>query len=716
MKKFHHDNVMKYVLMAIASVTVVIIFFIILFILINGAGAIGDIGIIKFLTGLEWRPSAGSYGAVPLITGTVMVTLGAILFALPLGLGSAIFISEVAPKRLRNILKPICEVFAGIPSVVYGFFGLIVLVPMLRGLFPDHLLFGTSWLAGSIVLGIMALPTIVSVSEDAMRAVPRSYREASMAMGATRWETTRRVVVPAAISGIAAATILGIGRAIGETMAVMMVTGNSPIIPAPLWNFFEMLRTITATLALEMPDVVSGSTHYSALFLLALILMLMVLAINYAAKVIIRRSRRKFGDSAQPLTPSRSYLAPLYNAPSALQMLFILCAFVSITILSLLFVDMSASLILASVITVGLMLFMAVGSLRSSKYRQYKEGLPEETRYKISKNSSRMLRSATLTGVFIFVWMIASLFTDAFISAAVAFVVIVAIVASAPAARRMSAGWKEKIAHSSLTVVVAIVVIILIALVYDIVSKGLPALSLDFLFGYPEDGGTGGGIFPAIVGTVQLMIGTMMIAFPLGIISGIYLSEYAKNTRSTRIIREAIDILNGTPSVVFGLFGMAALVIYLGTGYALIAGCITLAFMVLPVIIRTTEEAVIAVPKELREASLAMGASKWETTMKVVIPAAFGGVVTGLILSLGRAAGETAPIMFTAAVVFRSSISLSLLDPVMALPYHLYFLASEVPGSSVMQYGTALVLLLMVLFMFAMASVVRYKYNKNIKW
>jgi len=151
-------------------------------------------------------------------------------------------------------------------------------------------------------------------------------------------------------------------------------------------------------------------------------------------------------------------------------------------------------------------------------------------------------------------------------------------------------------------------------------------------------------------------------------------------------------------------------------GYALIAGCITLAFMVLPVIIRTTEEAILAVPKELREASLALGASKWETTTKVVIPAAFGGVVTGLILSLGRAAGETAPIMFTAAVVFRSSVSISLLDPVMALPYHLFFLASEVPGSATMQYGTALVLLLMVLFMFAMASAVRYRYSRNIKW
>jgi len=719
-KKFHHDSVMKYILMAVASVTVLIIFFIILFILGNGIGAIKEVGLWNFLTGFTWKPSVGTYGAMPLITGTVLVTIGAILIALPLGLGSAIFISEIAPKRVRNILKPICEIFAGIPSVVYGFFGLIVLVPLLRNLFPDHLLFGTSWLAGSIILGIMALPTIISVSEDAMRAVPKSYREASMAMGATKWETTRKIVVPAAISGIAAATILGIGRAIGETMAVMMVTGNSAIIPQPLWNFFEMLRTITATLALEMPDVVSGSTHYSALFLLALVLMLMVLAINFTAKMIIKRSRRKFGDPAVPARSPRKVrqaAALMKRTPRTIWMVALGCIFAVSFIIAATLADPLVALICAVIIT-ELFLIITIGLLLvpTEDERIGKAQDPVKRSYMISRHSSKIMRSAVVTAAFVFVWMMASLFFDTFASVLTAFAALVILTAMFPALKKLGSNVREKIAHGIFTGVVAIVVLILIVLVVEIVSKGLPALSFKFLFGYPEDGGLGGGIFPAIVGTVQLVIGTMMIAFPLGIISGIYLAEYAKNTRSTKIIREAIDILNGTPSVVFGLFGMAALVIFLGIGYALIAGCITLAVMVLPVIIRTTEEAVLAVPKELREASLALGASKWETTMKVVIPAAFGGVVTGLILSLGRAAGETAPILFTAAVVFRSSISFSLADPVMALPYHLYFLASEVPGSSTMQYGTALVLLLLVLFMFAMASLVRYRYNKNIKW
>jgi phosphate ABC transporter permease subunit PstA len=470
-----------------------------------------------------------------------------------------------------------------------------------------------------------------------------------------------------------------------------------------------MLRTITATLALEMPDVVAGSTHYSALFLLALILMLMVLAINFVAKMVIKRARRKFGESTGTKTSRKwgpTILKDYTTARTAIPLLISMGVFV----LSVLITGSMVSLMYAGVAFMISIFAMPV-LLNNGVERPKRAKSPSLPKYMPS-----IIRSASLTGLFVFIWMMVSLFFDNTVSCMVAFIALVIVIISGPVAKRIGARRVEKVAHGSLIMVIVIVAAILAAIMLDILIKGVPALSLDFLFGYPEEGGLSGGIFPAIVGTIQLVIGTMMIAFPLGIASGIYLAEYAKNTRSTRIIREAIDILNGTPSVVFGLFGMAALVIYVGMGYALIAGCITLAFMVLPVIIRTTEESILAVPHELREASLALGASKWETTIKVVIPAAFGGVVTGLILSLGRAAGETAPIMFTAAVVFRSSISLSFLDPVMALPYHLYFLASEVPGSTTMQYGTALILLVMVLFMFAMASVVRHRYSKNIKW
>ena len=297
---------MKYVLTGIACVAVLVIFLIIVFIATNSFDAIGEVGILDFIFGTEWDPEDGIYGAFPVILGTVLVTIGAMAIAIPLGVGCAIYISEVAPSKYRNILKPICEVFAGIPSVVYGFFGLVVLVPFLRETFD--VTYGLSWLAASVLLGIMAMPTIISISEDALHAVPQSYREASLAMGASRWETTIKVVFPAAISGVSAAIILGIGRAIGETMAVMMVTGNVPMIPDPLWNIFSLITTITGTMASEMPEIVIGSIHYSALFLLALILLVIVFGINYCARLVIKNTRRKMGyDVGKPGIISRMW-------------------------------------------------------------------------------------------------------------------------------------------------------------------------------------------------------------------------------------------------------------------------------------------------------------------------------------------------------------------------------------------------------------------------
>jgi len=261
-----------------------------------------------------------------------------------------------------------------------------------------------------------------------------------------------------------------------------------------------------------------------------------------------------------------------------------------------------------------------------------------------------------------------------------------------------------------------LVLLFLAIIIYDIVSNGLPVLSVEFLTEFPSDAGRSGGIYPAIVGTLKLIIGTMAIAIPLGVISGIYLAEYSTDNRYTRFIRAAIDNLAGTPSVVFGLFGLAAFVLYMDMGHSLLAGWLTLSFLVLPTIIRTTEEAIKMVPNDLKEASLALGASKWETVTKVVLPAAFPGILTGTILSIGRAAGETAPIMFTAVVAYQTRISGSITDPVMALPYHLYYLASEVPNAYDNQYGTALVLLLIVVGIYSMASVLRYHYRKKAKW
>jgi len=274
----------------------------------------------------------------------------------------------------------------------------------------------------------------------------------------------------------------------------------------------------------------------------------------------------------------------------------------------------------------------------------------------------------------------------------------------------------EKVAHSVLAVFMGIVILILFVLLGYIIVNGISAISWDFLTQPVMNGGRDGGIFPAIIGTLELMAGTILLSLPLGIFTGVYLAEYAKDSAFTRAVREAIDLLNGTPSIVFGLFGFSALVLAAGFGYSMVAGWITLALMILPVIIRTTEEAVNSVPKELREASRGMGATKWQTTVKVVIPAAISGIMTGAVLAVGRAAGETAPIMFTAAVAYSTTLADSIFEPVMALPYHLYYLSTEVPGATEMQYGTACVLLLIVLSLFVLASFIRYRSSKKIRW
>ena len=247
------------------------------------------ISVKDVFAGAEWFPTAtpaAQFGFLPLITGTLWVSLFAILIALPFGLSVAIYMSEVANSRIRNLLKPIIELLSGIPSVVYGFFGLIVIVPFIQKVF--NLPVGESGLAGSIVLAIMALPTIITVTEDAMRNCPRAMREASLALGASQWQTIYKVVIPYSVSGITSGVVLGIGRAIGETMAVLMVTGNAAVIPHTI---LEPLRTIPATIAAELGEAPAGGAHYEALFLLGVVLFFISLLINFTVEAVSARKR-----------------------------------------------------------------------------------------------------------------------------------------------------------------------------------------------------------------------------------------------------------------------------------------------------------------------------------------------------------------------------------------------------------------------------------------
>ena len=245
---------------------------------------IDKISLANFFGGKEWFPTAepaAQMGFLPLVLGTLWVSLGAILLALPLGLAVSIYMAEIANSKVRNILKPVIELLSGIPSVVYGFFGLIVIVPLIQKLF--NLPVGETALAGSIILAIMALPTIITVSEDAIRSTPRSMKEASLALGASHLQTITKVIIPYSASGITAAAVLGIGRAIGETMAVLMVTGNSAVIPK---SFLEPVRTIPATIAAELGEAPQGGLHYKALFALGCILFIITMIINIAVQYI----------------------------------------------------------------------------------------------------------------------------------------------------------------------------------------------------------------------------------------------------------------------------------------------------------------------------------------------------------------------------------------------------------------------------------------------
>jgi len=249
----------------------------------------GNISFADFFGGREWLPTAtpaAQFGVLPLILGTLLVSIFAILIALPLGLGAAIYLSELASERIRSMLKPAIELLAGIPSVVYGFFGLVVLAPLIQKTFD--LPVGETALTGAVILAIMALPTIITVSEDAMRNTPRTLREASLSLGADRWQTVYKVVVPYASSGIMAAVVLGIGRAIGETMAVLMVTGNAAVMPTSL---FEPVRTIPATIAAELGEAPTGGTHYQALFMLGCILFLITMIVSLSAEMINKKRK-----------------------------------------------------------------------------------------------------------------------------------------------------------------------------------------------------------------------------------------------------------------------------------------------------------------------------------------------------------------------------------------------------------------------------------------
>lgn len=288
MRKKYLEKLIESIVVLSGFISVLIVLLIFVFLLRESFKFFWEIGVIGSIFGKNWYPISDpeQFGFLPLILGSLWVTFGAIILALPLSLAAAIYIAEVAPTRVRDTLKTGIELLAAIPSVVLGFIGVVVLSPFLKNVF--NLPSGLTALAGSIILAFMAMPTIVSIIEDAIISVPKSYKEGALALGATQWQAIRRVILPAASSGIIAAVMLGIGRVVGETMAVLMITGNAAIIPSSL---LQPVRTLTATIAAEMGEVIQGSMHYYSLFGIGLVLFIITFVINLTADMFLHRKK-----------------------------------------------------------------------------------------------------------------------------------------------------------------------------------------------------------------------------------------------------------------------------------------------------------------------------------------------------------------------------------------------------------------------------------------
>lgn len=605
---------LKNLFLTCACVAVLAVILIFVFTFWKAIPVITGIGLGEFF-GLTWAPTEGRYGILALLAGSGIVTVGSLAIGVPLAVGCAVFLTEIAGKRLAGIVSTAVDLLAGVPSVVYGFFGLVILRPLVAGL-TGGLGFGalTVWL----VLAIMIVPTITTLTMDALRSIPMGIREASFAMGATRWQTIYKVVLPAAKMGIVNAVVLGMGRAIGETMAVLMVVGNAPVIPG---GIASPLSTITSQIALDMGY--SSGLHRSALFGMGVVLFIIsaslvgiVRAVSSARESGRGHSRRRRAKAADRAVVAGGVNFDHAEAPAE---------------------HAPAQTLTADDVTP---VTGAVTEAREGSRARIKRLLAEGAKGGGNKNRTNDL----MLGVF------------------------------------RAAG-----------IVTAAVLVVIIAFV---AVNGLPVMSLDFIFGWPEGVNAEGGIFPTIVSTLYVTALAMLICTPIAVLAAVYLAEYAKQGRLVTFIRYAADTLSSVPSIVMGLFGYAMFVEAMGFGLSMLSAALALALMMMPIVMRTTEEAIRAVPRYIRWGAYGLGATKWQVVSKIVLPSAFPRIATGIVLAIGRAIGETAVVLYTMGQAI--NLPLTPLDSGRPMTIHLYQLANE--GINMQAaYGTALLLMLMIL-------------------
>ena len=535
------------------------------------------------LTSTTWNPDKGEYGALVFVYGTLVTSLIALLIAVPLGVGAAAYLSELAPGRVRKACAFLLELLAAIPSVVYGFWAREFLAkqglaPLFDAMGLPNVASGQGILAAGLVLAVMILPYITAVSYDVCQAVPRSQREGAFALGSTRWQTIRRVVLPFARPGIIAACFLALGRAIGETMAVTMVIANSAHLDFRVNGTGD---TIPSVIAKELFE--ADGTRKAALVALGLVLLVLTLAMNVAARVIVRWASKPRARAGRHPIQIGEGLTPPSDRPAA------------------------------------------------------------------------------------------------------------EVVASRNAALRTDRVMRGVLAGCQLLTVVPLFLIL-----GYITVRGAPGLDWDFFTKLPNDS-PGRGLAHALYGSCILVGLASAFAVPIGVLAAVFLAEY-RNHALAAPVRFLAELLGGVPSIVVGIFGYALLVYpFWGTakwGFSAWAGAFALGVMMFPVVIRASEEAMRLVPNSLREASYALGASHWQTVVRIVLPAALPAIITGVFLAVGRIAGETAPLILTA----RGSqfYPRSLGDPTPSIPYYIYDFSKYAPGTDEIRLAWAAAFVLVV--------------------
>lgn len=628
-----------------AMICVIAVIAIFGFMLVKSLPTFRKIGFFNFVFGDNWSPDrldkyddaslSGTYGVFKMITGTLAATVGALVIGGTLGYFTAVFIAFYCPERLKKIFSSTVNLLAGIPSVVYGFFGITFLLPLLANFAPNN---GSGLLATSLILGIMIMPTVVSLSKTSLEAVPRAYYEGALALGSTHSQAVFGTVTKAAKSGVTASLVLGIGRALGETMAVVMVAGNSVAYPDSLFNSF---RVLTANIVMEMGY--AGEVQQGALVATGVILLVFVLIVNLIFGAISKKTIK----SAVNKTGLFSRIFKKDDEKSG--------------------VKNSVASGVASKITSGVATDEKGGEKNDAKNGGTKRNIFFE---KIGDFFSSLKYKIKTASVGAGVSVGAGIFAG----------------------------------------------ITLLLIIGFVLVKGAPTLFSNphLLFGKYEFNSEKITILPSIVTTLMTVALSLLVAVPIGICTAIFLNEYAKkNNVFIKIIRGAIDLLNGVPSIVYGLFGMITFVALIKGRSTIMAGSLTVGIMLLPTIVRSTEESLKSVQDSLREGSFALGAGKMRTIFKIVLPSALPGILSAIILSMGRVISESAPFIYTMGSVI-SAMPGGYFDSNATLAVALYRLSGE--GWYVNEaYATAVVLIVLVLALNFLAELIAGKLNKKLQ-